>query len=139
MAMAAAVSVLGEGVELVPDRGVAVLQRDAALGRLVETGDAIEHRGLAGAVWSDQRGDLATLGDERQVIDGDETAEAHGEMLDVQHGISHPRPSRTSSTDTALRSLRNTEGCRVETRPRGFRSEERRVGKECRSRQWWFT
>ena len=39
--------------------GVAVAQRDAALARLVEAGDAVEHGGLAGAVRADQRGDVA--------------------------------------------------------------------------------
>ena len=35
------------------------VSRMAAAGRLVEAGDAVEHGGLAGAVRSDQRGDLA--------------------------------------------------------------------------------
>ena len=34
-------------------------ERDAAFGRLVEAGDAVEHSGLAGAVRADQRGDVA--------------------------------------------------------------------------------
>src|SRR5215468_507871 len=41
-----------------------------ARGRLVEAGDAVEHGGLAGAVRADQRGDLAALGHERQLVDG---------------------------------------------------------------------
>ena len=39
--------------------GIAVAERDAALARLVEAGDAVEHGGLAGAVRADQRGDVA--------------------------------------------------------------------------------
>ena len=70
-------------VEMRPDRWIAALQRDAAFGRLVEAGDAVEHRGLAGAVRTDQRGDLAMAGDEGQVVHGDQPAEAHGEMLDA--------------------------------------------------------
>jgi hypothetical protein len=37
-------------------------QRHHAFGRLVEAGDAVEHRRLAGAIRADQRGDLAALG-----------------------------------------------------------------------------
>ena len=55
----AAGAALGQRLDLVPDRAVAVRERDAPLGRLVEAGDAVEHRGLAGAVRADQRGDVA--------------------------------------------------------------------------------
>ncbi len=61
---------------------VAAGQRDHAFGRLVEAGDAVEHRRLAGAVRADQRGDLAALGLEGQVADGDQAAELHRQMLD---------------------------------------------------------
>ena len=40
-------------------------QRQASFGRLVEAGDAIEHRRLAGAVGADQRGDVAAADLER--------------------------------------------------------------------------
>ena len=78
------VAAVGQGAELVPYARVAVSQRDAAFGRLVEAGNAVEHGGLAGAVRADQRGDLARAGVERQGVDGDEAAEAHGEVLDAQ-------------------------------------------------------
>ena len=61
---------------------------DAAFGRLVEAGDAVEHRGLAGAVRADQRGDVAAPGLEGQVADGDQAAEAHRQMLDLEDGSS---------------------------------------------------
>ena len=37
---------------------VRMAQHDHALGRLVEAGDAVEDRGLAGAVGADERGDV---------------------------------------------------------------------------------
>ena len=43
---------------------VVVRELQAAAARLVEAGDAVEHRGLAGAVRPDQRGDLAPFGAE---------------------------------------------------------------------------
>ncbi len=39
--------------------------------RLVEAGDAVEHRGLAGAVRADQRGDVAAARVEGEIVDGD--------------------------------------------------------------------
>ena len=58
-------------------------ERDPALGRLVEAGDAVEHRRLAGAVRPDQRGDVAAADGEGEVVDGDQAAEAHGQVLDA--------------------------------------------------------
>src|SRR5262245_37780084 len=109
---------LGQGGEFVPHAGIADLQRDAALGRFVEAGDAVEHGGLAGAVRSDQRGDVAAARAEGEVVDRDQPAEAHAQVLDAQHGRevraggglapsaggargraerrAHPRPSRAS-------------------------------------------
>ncbi len=69
--------------------GVAVIMRElhGARGRLVEAGDAVEHGGLAGAVRSDQRGDLAPLGIEGEVVDGDDAAETHRQVVDGQDVI----------------------------------------------------
>jgi len=66
---------------------ILVAHSDHAHGRLVETGDAIEHGGLAGAVRADQRGDLAALGLEREVVDGHQAAELHRQVLDLEQGI----------------------------------------------------
>ena len=73
---------------------VAVAQAQAAFARFVEAGDAIEHGGLAGAVRPDQRGDLALSRVERQVIDRDQAAEAHGQMLDLEQDIGTSTISR---------------------------------------------
>ena len=84
---------------------------DAAFGRLVEAGEAVEHRGLAGPVGADERRDVIAAGGERQVADRSEAAKAHGKVLHAeQHvlkGTRHqPCPSATRSTDTAFFSLR---------------------------------
>src|SRR5260370_6911142 len=92
-------------------------KRDAAFAGLVEAGDAVEHRRLAGAVRSDQRGDVATVCREAQIIDGDKAAESHGEVLDPQQRA-HPCPSRTSAPEIFLRSERCTEASRAEISPR---------------------
>ena len=94
-----------------------------AFARLVETGDAVEDRGLAGAVRPDQRGDVVPPDGEGDVVDGGEAAEPHGEMLDLEQGIVlpglHPRPSLTRSPliEDALPSV--IDGSRVPTMPRG--------------------
>src|SRR5262249_30943520 len=92
---------------------------DPARARLVEPCDAVEHRGLAGAVRADQRGDVAARHGEADVVDRHQAAEAHGEMLDGEHGLPHPCPSFTSEAGMSLRSPSAIEGLRVEIRPRG--------------------
>ena len=77
-----------EPFELEP--AVAVAKRQPAHARPVETGKAVEHRGLAGAVGADNGGDLAVAGDKRKIIDRNQAAETHGEMLDAQQpGFGH--------------------------------------------------
>src|SRR5208283_3789705 len=61
---------------------------------------------------------------ESKAVDGDQAAEAHGEMLHDQQGIGlpphQPCPSLTRSPDTDFRSLRKIDGERVEMKPRGL-------------------
>ena len=61
-------------------------ERQAPFGRLVEAGDAVEDRRLAGAVRADQRGDVAAPDGEGEGVDGDEAAEPHGEIFDGRAG-----------------------------------------------------
>ena len=88
-------------------------------GRLVEAGDAVEHRGLAGAVRADQRGDLAAL---RREATASSTATSPPKRM-VRCSTS--RIGRRSSVAlrhrgrAALVPLQNTDGSRRETRPRG--------------------
>ena len=49
-----------------------------------DVGDEVEDRGFAGAVRTDQRGDLMRLRIERHVVDGFEAAEAFGEAAHAQ-------------------------------------------------------
>src|SRR5581483_605528 len=65
------------------------VQRDASGARPIEAGQTIEHRGLAGAVRTDQRGDGAPLRLERQVVDGGNPAEAHGQSVHAQQRRRH--------------------------------------------------
>src|SRR5690606_39182191 len=113
---------------------------DAPLGRLVEAGDAVEDGGLACAIRPDQRGDVTAADIEGKVVDGDEAAEPHGEMLDAEHRIpvpvgefavrdvlrdyAHqcPSPCATRSAPIFFFSLRTAVGSRVVTRPRGFQT-----------------
>jgi hypothetical protein len=46
----------------------AVAHHNAALGRLVETGHAVEHGRFTGAVWPDQRGDVAAADVEGKIV-----------------------------------------------------------------------
>ena len=88
----AARAAIGERFQRAPCRRVTMAQAEAAFARFVETGDAIEHRGFASAVRSDQRGDIALLRLERQVVNRDQAAEAHGQMLDTKQdvaGVAH--------------------------------------------------
>src|SRR5262249_41076072 len=95
-------------------------QPHRATGWPVEAGDAIEHRGLAGAVWSDQRGDLAAARGEGEVVDRDDTAEAHGQVIDGEDVVAaHPCPSLTRSDEIACDCFKYTVGARWPMMPRG--------------------
>src|ERR1700722_14554671 len=93
-------------------------------GRPIEAGDAVEQRGLAGAVRSDQSRDLALARGEVEIVDGEEAAEAHGQVLDREqrrsgHAELSVRASATIFAGISLRALSKTDGARVATRPRG--------------------
>src|SRR5208337_3843720 len=115
-------------------------EREAALRRLVEAGDAVEHGRLAGAVRPDQRGDVAAASGEGEGVDRDQAAEPHGEVFDCEQRarqpVHQPRPSLTRSPDTALRSFRKIDGERVETRPRGFQIIMRTIAAPNSSRRY---
>ena len=91
-------------------RSVRMVELHHPLGRLVEAGDAVEHGGLAGAVRPDQRGDVLAPDIEGHIVDGDEPAEAHGQVLDLEQGFGlpppHARPSLTRSPRDGARALR---------------------------------
>src|SRR5262249_36490774 len=93
-------------------------------GRFVEPGDAVEDGGLACPVGADDGGDLAPVGAEGEIVDSDEAAEAHGQVLYREQGDGrrghHPCPSPTTSARTMRRSRRKMEGARKEMSPRGF-------------------
>ena len=55
----------------------AALEQDVAVGEAIEAADAVEQRGLAGAVRPDQAADLAVADIERHAAECDDAAEAH--------------------------------------------------------------
>src|SRR5271163_1053717 len=55
--------------------------------RVVEAVDHIEHRGLAGAVWADDRPDFSFADIERYVGDRSHAAERKRDVLDRQQGV----------------------------------------------------
>ena len=102
----------------------AMRQRDPALGGLIEAGDAVEDGGLAGAVRADDGGDFAPPGGKRELVDGGEAAEAHGEMLDAQDFVAahQPCPSLTKLAEMERASPIDAEGVRPAMSPRGRHS-----------------
>ena len=62
----------------------AALEQDVAVGEAVEAADAVEQRGLAGAVRSDQSADLAVADIERNTSQRDHAAEAHRHLGNPQ-------------------------------------------------------
>ena len=54
---------------------------DSAVGRFVHTGDHVENSSLTGAVRADERHDLALIHFKRQVVDSDNAAKLHGDVL----------------------------------------------------------
>src|SRR4029077_14070589 len=61
---------------------VLTVEGDVALARLVETTDAVEQRGLAGTVRSDEGADVPLLDLEAQPIERDDTTEADAQIFD---------------------------------------------------------
>src|SRR3546814_15846590 len=121
-----------------------MLQAQPADRRLVEAGQAVEHRGLAGTVGADDGGDLAVPGGEADVIDRDQAAEPHGQVLDREqranaHSAASPagalRPGGDPCPDGGAWSASSTDGSRSDSS-----TEERHVVKECVStcRSWWL-
>jgi hypothetical protein len=71
------------GHHMRPQAGnVLAVEYDTALRGLVDPGDAVEHRGLAGAVWADERVDGTTLHIHGEPVHGREAAEADCDVLD---------------------------------------------------------
>ncbi len=60
------------------------VERDVAAIALVEPRDAVEERGLAGAVRADQADDAPGRDIEGDPVKGDDAAETHGNVLHAQ-------------------------------------------------------
>ena len=94
------------------DRG-AVEQHFARV-RLVEPGDDVEGRRLAGAVRPDQPGDVPFLDVERDAVERDDSAEAQGDVPYLEEG----HPQETLNGPTARWQRRASRRAR-QGRPRG--------------------
>jgi hypothetical protein len=70
-----------------PVQDAAALHQDVAAGRLVEPRQAVEQRGLAGAVGPDQPEDLALVHVERHAIQRDDAAEHDADVANREQGI----------------------------------------------------
>src|SRR5260221_10038888 len=91
------------------------IEREPPDARAVEAGEAVEHGGLASAVRADDGGDLAPPCGEGEVVDRDEAAEGHGQVLDLEQ-----RRWRWRCHAALPRSPRSRKlGSRREIRPRG--------------------
>ena len=73
-------------------RAVPMAAGQHALGRLVEARETIEDGRLAGAVRADQRGDVAAPDPEREIVHGEQSAEAHAQVVDVEHRVLAHQP-----------------------------------------------
>ena len=93
-------------------RPIAGLHGEPADRRLVKAGDAIEDRGLAGAIRPYDCRDLARAGGKRYIVDRQQPAETHGEMLDLDQRRAHRAPP-------ALGGWSRIDGRRCATIPRG--------------------
>src|SRR5262249_24218182 len=108
--------------------------------RMIEAGDAVEDRGLAGAVGSDERGDVSAFGREAEIVYRDEAAEPHAQVLDREDGVgrrAHWRASATTSAGTSLGLPRKTEAVRVATKPRGRQIMINTMARPNTSMRYW--
>ena len=68
----------------------AALELDVAVGEAIDAADAVEQRGLAGAVRADQAADLAVADVERDAAQRDDAAEAHRHVGNAEQRIIGP-------------------------------------------------
>ncbi|MNN52719.1 hypothetical protein D3C81_1674340 [compost metagenome] len=69
------------------------VQQDAAAGGLIETGQAVEHSGLARAVRPDQCNHLFFFDGQGHTVDRQQAAEAHAQVFDFKDLAAHLRSS----------------------------------------------
>ena len=67
-------------------------EADLTVRRLIHAGDGVERGGLARAVGADERDDLALVDLKAQVVDGDDAAELHRNIVETQNVLAHFSP-----------------------------------------------
>src|SRR5664279_353106 len=70
-----------------PGQDALSLQQDVTFAGLIEPGEAIEQRGLAGAVGPDQAENLALMHVEGHAVQGDDAAEHDADVANRKQGI----------------------------------------------------
>ena len=75
------------GLHNVQALGIVPVDEHGAAGGLIHLGQQIEHGGLAGAVGTDQAGDLRTPDGEVEIIHGLEAAELDAQVMGFQHRL----------------------------------------------------
>ncbi len=65
------------------------VEPDLAFLWMVEAVDHIQHRRFSGAVWADDRSDLALADVEADILDGDDPAEAQDDVLHLEDGFAN--------------------------------------------------
>src|SRR5262245_14008492 len=114
---------------------VQLFQQEAPVGRVecqppyrrfVESSEAVEHRGFAGAVRTYDGRDQFRRRSERDVVDGHEAAEPHGQVLDRKQGLHAGsglhRYHRFVSRGLPPAGCRRIVGSRCASRPPGFQT-----------------
>ena len=68
-----------------------VFKEHLTVGRLIHAGYAVEGCRLACAVWADQCNDLTLVNFKGQIVNGNDTAELHGYIVQPKNVFSHCR------------------------------------------------
>ena len=122
---------LGDAVRRAGEHRAAFEQDIAAIGR-VEPADAVEQRGLAGAVRPDQPEDLALLDGERDAVERDDAAEAQSDVADFEQRrapdgrAGRARAAAPPALATARRRCRNPHGPCMRAFPQSSPERSRR-------------
>ena len=82
-----ALAAVGQRFQFAPHRRIAMAKPNAPLARLVKAGDAIEHRGLTGAVGSEKRDDFAGLDVQADSVHRTHRAEELHRIADVDDRV----------------------------------------------------
>src|SRR5215469_10818091 len=101
---------------------VAPVEDDPARIRLELAGQLSDQRGLAGAVWTDERMGFALADTERHVVGGDERAERLAQVIDLKQEFAHSAAPGLESAAGSSASGKSTLGAPTSSAPVARRS-----------------